>query len=220
MMHPTVSGLFAMNLALAALLGVGPALAQDGFDDLHLNGRVVLAAAPATVAPAAPSGARLPERVSEPAELVKTPSPTGDRSTFFLMEPGKPATVGVASADGQIAWQRAAGIRPLVSQSWSQDGRLVAFVTDCAQPEAQLRNPKKETASWLFVLDAHTGDVVAQGDLDTDVLDLPRQLPDATGAAHMIDKLTIVDGIVAVTISHRGQKVSGQRKLTELASSR
>ena len=110
---------------------------------------------------------RLPDTVAKPGYLDRVPSPSGDRALFFLLRPGQAARFGVAGSDGTILWQKHAGYRPIVSHAWSADGRQVVFVTDCVQPEAELRSPRKDTCSYRSC-DAR-GTIAAEGDLDTDV---------------------------------------------------
>lgn len=167
-------------------------------------------------APALAGKPVLPATVSEPGNLDQVPSPAGERSMFYLFQPPEQARFGVAEKDGTIVWEKNAGYRPLVDYFWSADGAAVAFVTDCIQPEAELRSPASATRSWFFVLEAASGKVLAEGDLDTDVLDLPKQLPEAVGASHQV-KIEIKDGKLEATIDHCGKTVSGSRALKELA---
>lgn len=158
-------------------------------------------------------GANLPAGDS----VEKVASPDGQRVAFIMFEPGDHTFVGVASASGAVRWHKDAGIRPIVSTHWSADGRQVMVVTDCVQPAAELKNPKKETMSWLLLLDAGDGHLIAEGDLDTDVLDLPHKLPDAAGAAHVIESLTLDRGMISATIKHRGTPASGSAPVERLA---
>ncbi len=160
---------------------------------------------------------KLPEQVAAPGYLDRIASPQKDRELFYLSQPGQPGTFGVASPDGVIEWQRNAGIRPINSYVWAADGRSVVYVTDCSQAAADLRSPSPEIRNYFFVLDSAKGTVQAKGDLDLDILDLPKQLPGAVGAAHVIDELSLVEGVLHATISHRKTKVSGSRALVEIS---
>jgi len=163
---------------------------------------------------------RVPDTVPQPGYVEKVASPLKDRSLFYLFRPGHPALFGVASSGGAVLWKKSVGFRPLVNYAWAADGRSLVFVTDCVQAEAELHAPRSDLRSYFFILDANRGDVLAEGDLDTDILDLPHKLPDAVGAAHMIDTIQLADGRLSVTISHRKIKVSGSRLLSELPPKR
>lgn len=180
---------------------------------------ILVALALGTAAFAAP-GAQLPEKVSAEGALEKIPSPGKDRVAFSLFERGDHTYIGVASSTGAIRWHKDAGIRPLVSLFWSADGTRVMVVTDCVQPEAELHTGKAGTASWLFVLDATDGHTLAQGDLDTDVLQLGSKLPDAVGASHVIEILTLENDMISATIKHRGERVSGSAPLERLKAAK
>jgi hypothetical protein len=159
----------------------------------------------------------LPTSLNGPAQLELIPAPNGgDHRLFYWFEPPNQARFGVAEADGRILWQRQVGFRPLVEFFWAADGKSVLFVTDCIQEEAELRAPHDRTRSYLFVLAAHDGTVLGQGDLDTDVLDLAQQCPAAVGASHDL-KLELADGIITAMIDHQGQKITGRRPLADLA---
>lgn len=151
-----------------------------------------------------------------PADVEKVASPDGKSVAFIMYEPGDHTFVGVASASGAVRWHKDAGIRPILSTHWSADSSQVMVVTDCLQAAAELKNPKKETMSWLLLLDASDGKLVAQGDLDTDVLELGTKLPDAVGAAHVIDSLTLERGMISATIKHRGTPASGSAPVERL----
>ena len=99
--------------------------------------RIALALLLATTAFAAP-GATLPDKVSEEGSLEKIPFPDKDRVLFSLFECGAHTYVGVASISGAICWDKAAGIRPLISLFWAADGKGVSVVPYCVQPEAEL----------------------------------------------------------------------------------
>ena len=128
--------------------------------------------------------------------------------------------VGVAALDGRILWHKDAGIRPLTSTHWSADSAMLLVLTDCVQEAAQLKAARPGTASWLLILDAGDGRLTAQGDLDTVVLKLPTKLPEAVGAAHVIEALALEDGTLSATIKHRGQSVSGDCPLGNLEAVR
>lgn len=159
----------------------------------------------------------LPAEVASPGYLDRIASPMKDRDLFFLFQPGQPAHFGIAATDGTVTWQKNAGLRPIVDYAWSADGRSVVFVTDCSQPAAELRSPSPELRSYFFVLDAATGTVQAQGDLDREVLNLQSRLPQALGAAHVIEELRLVDGVLHATILHQKTPISGSRALMELS---
>jgi hypothetical protein len=150
--------------------------------------------------------------------VSRVAAPDGGRVAFQLFERGQQTRVGVSGAGGAIVWQRRAGFRPLLSLFWSGDGKSVLLVTDCSQEEAELRSKKAGTASWLMVLDARDGSVTAEGDLDTEVLRLQTKLPDAVGAAHVIDSVTLADGMIEAVVHHREQRVDGRRPLAELVA--
>lgn len=167
--------------------------------------------------PDAAPGARLPDSVAKPGHVDRIPSPDQGRVMFYVFQPGQSARFGVARPDGVIRWEKNAGIRPLVSYYWSEDSCQVVFLTECMQQEADLHCPKDVTSTWVFVLDAATGAVVGEGDLDRQVLDLKSRLPDALEASHSIESLRLADGWLEVTIGHRGQRVSGRCALVDLA---
>lgn len=192
--------------------GLRPSRAHRAVSRILLAVMALALAAPAGAAP----GTHLPRSTSADTALEEVPSPDGKRVAFQLFERGDHTYVGVANADGAIRWQKDAGIRPLVSTHWSADGAALLVVTDCTQKTAELKAGKPGTASWLVVLDAADGHPLAQGDLDTDVLALQAKLPEAVGAAHVIEKLTLSDGTVAATIKHRGREVSGECPLARL----
>lgn len=168
------------------------------------------------VAGAAP-GPRLPDSVAKPGHVDRIPSPDQSKVMFYVFQPGQSARFGVAKPDGVILWEKNAGIRPLVSYYWSEDSGRVVFLTECMQQESELHCPKDVTSTWVFVLDAATGAVVGDGDLDRQVLDLKSRLPDALEASHSIESLRLADGWLEVTIGHRGQRVSGRCALADLA---
>lgn len=153
---------------------------------------------------------RLPAQVAAPGSVERIPAPAGSLVMFYLFQPGRQARFGVARADGGVVWQRQVGFRPVTDYFWGERGRAVVFVTDCVQPEAELRSAIPETRSYFFALDARDGRVLAEGDLDTAVLDLPRRLPAAVGCAHVIERLELNDGVMSVTINHLGTQVAGR----------
>lgn len=167
--------------------------------------------------PGAAPGRRLPDSVAKPGHVDRIPSPDQGKVIFYVFQPGQSARFGVARPDGAILWEKNAGFRPLVSYYWSEDSGQVVFLTECMQQEADLHCPKDVTSTWVFVLDAATGAVVGEGDLDRQVLDLTSRLPDALEASHTIEDLRLADGWLEVTIGHRGQRVSGRCALADLA---
>jgi hypothetical protein len=164
----------------------------------------------------AAGAATLPAEAPPKGSLETWARPGAKSFSFVYFERGQATRVGVAREDRSIEWEKNAGIRPIVQPFWSADGKHLLVVTDCSRPDAQLRSLVPSTASWLLVLDAATGDLVAQGDLDTDVLDLPRKLPEAVGAAHELDHITLQDGVIKAEVRHRGEKLSGEARLDDL----
>ncbi|MFZ2957897.1 MAG: hypothetical protein WA705_13500 [Candidatus Ozemobacteraceae bacterium] len=163
---------------------------------------------------------RLPASVATPGYLDKKPAPNDARSMFYLFQPPEPGRFGVAEKDGTILWQKTTGLRSLVDYFWAEDGKSVIFVTDCLQTDAELRftppaSNASATRSWFFILDAVSGKTIAEGDLDTDVLDLAKQLPEALGASHLL-KLELKAGILHVSIDHCGKTATASRPIAEL----
>ncbi len=161
----------------------------------------------------------LPPSVDAPGSLDQVKAPAGDLTMFYLFQPPEAARFGVVGKDGGIVWEKVAGFRPMVDYFWSKDGTKIFYVTDCIQPEAELRSESDKTRSWFFVLDAESGKTLAEGDLDTDLLNLPKQLPDAVGASHLIEA-TFEGDVITVTIDHQGKKVSASKALKDLKPSK
>ncbi|HNV68048.1 MAG TPA: hypothetical protein PKO06_00020 [Candidatus Ozemobacteraceae bacterium] len=157
----------------------------------------------------------LPASVAEPGSLDQVKAPVGDLTMFCWFQPPEASRFGVADKDGGIVWEKVAGFRPMLDYFWSKDGSKIFYVTDCIQKEAELRAGSDKTRSWFFVLDAMSGKTLAEGDLDTDILDLPKQLPDAVGASHFIE-VAFENDVINVTIEHQGKKVSGSKALKDL----
>lgn len=170
-----------------------------------------------TAAPTIASMTKLPQDVTLFEYLDQTPAPDGAHSMFYVFQPPEAARFGVITKDRTIAWQKIAGFRPLVDYFWSKDSTKILYVTDCIQPEADLRSPNDKTRSWFFVLDAATGKTLAEGDLDTDILDLPKQMPEAVGASHLLE-VVFENDLIKATIDHLGKKVSGSKSLQDLTS--
>jgi len=167
--------------------------------------------------PCPAQSAKLPETLPEGADLQTTSSPDQSLQMFYLFQPPKQALFGIAKPDGEILWQKQVGFRPLVEYFWGTEGNSVVFVTDCNQPESELKIAGESTTrSYFFVLDALQGKVLAEGDLDTDVLNLPQELPDAMGASHDL-QLSLSKETLSVTINHLGREISGSRPLKELS---
>lgn len=163
---------------------------------------------------------RLPDSVAKPGDMDRIPSPDTSKVMFYVFQPGQSARFGVAKPDGMILWEKNAGIRPLVSYHWSEDSGQIVFLTQCMQREADLHCPEGVSSTWVFILDAATGALLGEGDLDRQVLDLEHRLPDALEAAHVIESLKLADGWLEVTIGHRGQRVSGRCAVADLAPGR
>lgn len=161
---------------------------------------------------------KLPDGVEKPGYVDKIPAPGGERQMFYIFSPPEQGVFGVASPDGDILWRKTTGLRSLVDYFWAADGKSVVFVTDCTQDDADIRSSAASaspTRSYFYVFEATSGTVLAEGDLDTDVFDLPKRCPDAMGASH---ELTIVlkDGIISGALNHRGTIIAGSRALAEL----
>jgi len=157
----------------------------------------------------------LPTTVAEPGNIDRVKAPIGDLEMFYLFQPPQQGRFGVADKSGKIVWQKNTGFRSMVDYFWGAEGKAVVLVTDCIQPEADLKALATSTRSWFFVLAADTGAIEAQGDLDTDVLDLPKQLPDAVGASHEL-KIELKDNVLTATIDHQGKTVTGKKALKDL----
>jgi hypothetical protein len=157
----------------------------------------------------------LPTEVKEPGNIDRVPSPQGDHQIFCIFAPPQQSEFGVAASSGAILWKKSAGFRPMLDYVWSKDGKHVLLVTDCMQAEAELRSPKESTRSYFFLLEALTGTVVSEGDLDTDVLDLAKDLPDAVGASHEL-QLEIADDKLMVSINHQGKIATAGKALKDL----
>lgn len=160
------------------------------------------------------------EPVAWPGFVDRIPSPDGKRCLFYRFEPGEPVRCGVARADDSVVWSRNAGLRPITDRAWSDDGRLVLFVTDCIQEDADLRSRNPSTRSWLIVLDANDGHTAAEGDLDTCVLDLPRRRPDAVGAPHEMERLWSANGQVGATVRSGEERITGSCALADVRPDR
>ena len=182
---------------------------------------ITLALVLGAILPCDASAGKLPETVAKPGYVDKVPAPIGNTSMFYLFNPPQPGSFGVCGKDNTILWQKNTGLRSLVDYAWSADGASVVFVTDCLQKDAELRfepagDPASATRSWFFVLDAASGKILAEGDLDTDVLNLPKTLPDAVGASHQL-KMRLEAGVLHVEIDHRGTIATGSRPISELS---
>ncbi|HOT27298.1 MAG TPA: hypothetical protein PLU72_03845 [Candidatus Ozemobacteraceae bacterium] len=174
-----------------------------------------------TTLPLLALGEKLPSDVPAPGYIDKIPAPGGDKAMFYLFNPPQPGVFGVCDKDNGILWQKTTGLRSLITYFWAEDGASIVFVTDCLQKEADLRfdppgDPASATRSWFFVLDAASGKILAEGDLDIDVLNLPKTLPDAVGASHLL-KVKLENGVLSAEIDHRGTIIKGSRPLSELS---